>query len=84
MIDDQRCKNEPDTPSPITEYPVKIKPPATALLNQTSEWTPTVRLRSQIHADLNNLLEARQRGFERLGSDGEALFDTGLDRTRCS
>lgn len=42
MIDDQRAHNEPDTPTPPTEHPNKIKPLASAQLNRTPEWTPTL------------------------------------------
>jgi hypothetical protein len=39
MIDDQRTNNEPDTPSPAHQQPIKINLLATAQLNPTREWT---------------------------------------------
>ncbi|MGH3684730.1 MAG: hypothetical protein ACRDRU_23015 [Pseudonocardiaceae bacterium] len=39
MIDDHTPNKEPDTPTPPTEHPTKIKPLVTAQLNQTPEWT---------------------------------------------
>jgi hypothetical protein len=46
MIDDQRPHNEPDTPTPPTEHPTKIKSLATTQLNRTPEWTLIERVQN--------------------------------------